>query len=51
MSNIASMVKAVDFIENNLREEITVADIAEAVASSLYHFCRMFNRFIHHTQL
>ncbi|MBN1991692.1 MAG: AraC family transcriptional regulator [Anaerolineae bacterium] len=49
MSHIASMVQAIDFIENNLKEAITIADVAEAVSSSLYHFCRMFNRFVHHT--
>lgn len=49
MSNIDSIYKAVEFIERNLKEEITVADIADAVYYSLYHFCRMFNTIIHHT--
>ena len=49
MSNIPAMIQAVEFIENNLKEEIGVADVADAVSYSLYHFCRMFNRVIHHT--
>ena len=43
------MVKAVDFIEANLKTDIAVADIADAVSYSLYHFCRMFNGITHHT--
>jgi AraC family transcriptional regulator len=43
------MSKAVDFIEDNLKQAITVADMAEAVSFSLYHFCRTFNRVTHHT--
>ena len=43
------MAKALDFIEDNLKQAITVADMAEAVSFSLYHFCRTFNRVTHHT--
>ncbi len=49
MSSIASIFQAIEFIEANLREPIRVADVAEAVSYSLYHFCRMFNRVVHHT--
>ena len=49
MSDIPAMIKAVEFIEGNLKDGIAVADIADAVSYSLYHFCRMFNRVIHHT--
>lgn len=49
MSTIASMFEAIEFIENNLKADITVADVAGAVAHSLYHFCRTFNRIVHHT--
>ncbi len=49
MPDIASMAKAVDFIEDNLREAIAVADMADAVSYSLYHFCRTFNQATHHT--
>lgn len=43
------MFKAVEFIENNIKQEITIANIADAVFYSLYHFCRIFNKIIHHT--
>jgi AraC family transcriptional regulator len=49
MSNIPAMIQAVEFIEDNLTEDIAVADVADAVSYSLYHFCRMFNSVIHHT--
>ena len=49
MANIPAMIKAIEFIEDNLKEDIAVADIADAVSYSLYHFCRMFNRITHHT--
>jgi AraC family transcriptional regulator len=49
MPDIALMSKAVDFIEDNLKQAISVADMAEAVSFSLYHFCRTFNRITHHT--
>ncbi len=39
---------AVTFIEDHLKDEITVADIAAAVSYSLYHFCRVFNQTVHH---
>jgi len=49
ISHITSMCRAVDFIEDNLKEEITVVDMAAAASYSLYHFCRTFNSVIHHT--
>jgi AraC family transcriptional regulator len=49
MSNLKRMYEAVQFIEAHLREEIAVADVADAVFCSLYHFCRTFNRVVHHT--
>ena len=49
MPDITLISKAVDFIEDNLGEAIAVADMADAVAYSLYHFCRMFNQATHHT--
>jgi AraC family transcriptional regulator len=49
MSQIASICRALDFVEANLREEIAVADMADAAGYSLYHFCRMFNGLVHHT--
>jgi AraC family transcriptional regulator len=49
MSNVEAMIAAVDFVEDHLKADITVADMADAVSYSLYHFCRMFNRVVHHT--
>lgn len=49
MTGESAMLEAVAFIEDNLKQDIAVSDMAEAVSYSLYHFCRMFNRVIHHT--
>ena len=49
MPDLALISEAVDYIESNLREATTVADMADAVSYSLYHFCRTFNRATHHT--
>jgi AraC family transcriptional regulator len=49
MSQIASICWAIDFVEAHLKEEITVADMADAAGYSLYHFCRTFNSLVHHT--
>jgi len=49
MSHLAAICDAIDFVEDNLKEEITVAAMADAASYSLYHFCRTFNRVVHHT--
>jgi AraC family transcriptional regulator len=49
MSQLDSMYAAVAFIEANLREPIRVADMADSVSYSLYHFCRTFNAIVRHT--
>jgi AraC family transcriptional regulator len=49
MSRLTAISKALDFVEENLREEITVADMAAAAGYSLYHFSRTFNGVVHHT--
>lgn len=49
MSNIEAIFRAVEFIEAHLQGEIGVADVADAVSYSLYHFCRVFNQTVHHT--
>jgi AraC family transcriptional regulator len=46
---ITSIFNAIEFVETNLTEEMTIADMADAVFYSLYHFCRMFNGIVHHT--
>lgn len=49
MTDLAPIIKAVDFIEGHLKQEIAVADIADAAAFSLYHFCRVFSQTLHLT--
>jgi AraC family transcriptional regulator len=49
MPDLSVIASAIDFVEDNLREAISVADMADAVSYSLYHFCRTFNRATHHT--
>jgi AraC family transcriptional regulator len=49
MSNLTRMYQAVQFIEQHLREPITVQNVADAVDYSLYHFCRTFNSVIGHS--
>ena len=49
MSHLTAICRAVDFVEDNLTEVITVADMAAAASYSLYHFSRTFNHVVHHT--
>ena len=49
MPDLAQIARALDYIEDHLQEAITVADMAEAVSYSLWHFCRTFNQATHHT--
>ena len=49
MSQLDSMYAAVEFIEANLKQPIRVADMADSVSYSLYHFCRTFNATVRHT--
>ncbi len=49
MSNIKAMYRAVQFIEQNLKQAISVKDVADSVDYSLYHFSRTFNAVIGHS--
>ncbi len=49
MSDTGLILKAIEFIEDHLTEEITVADVAESVSFSLYHFSRTFSRATRHS--
>jgi AraC family transcriptional regulator len=49
MTNVNVMLEAVDFIEENLQESLSVSDVADAVGYSLYHFSRTFNAVIKHS--
>ncbi|MFT4146978.1 MAG: AraC family transcriptional regulator [Mobilitalea sp.] len=35
--------RCIEFIENHIKEEITVEEVASQSGYSLYHFCRVFN--------
>jgi AraC family transcriptional regulator len=49
MSNPEAIFRAIEFVEAHLQAEIAVADVADAISYSLYHFCRIFNKIVHHT--
>lgn len=49
MSNLEPVYEALQFIERHLRDDITIADAAESVYYSLFHFSRVFNKAVHHT--
>jgi AraC family transcriptional regulator len=48
MTDLVSIARAVDYVEDCLRLPITVADMAGSASYSVYHFCRMFNQVTHH---
>ena len=43
MTNFDIIIQALDWIEERLKEEITVSDISERIGYSLFHFIRLFN--------
>jgi len=47
--HIQAISAAIGFVEQNLKRDITVTDMADAAGYSLYHFSRVFNRVAHHT--
>lgn len=49
MKSFEDILRAVEFIELNLREPVSIKDAADAAGYSLYHFCRVFNSVIHHS--
>lgn len=42
MTNRERIFKSIQFIESNLKSEISVSEIAQAACCSLYHFIRLF---------
>lgn len=42
MADLDLMQKSIDFIEENLKADLSLADIADKVGFSPFHFCRMF---------
>jgi AraC family transcriptional regulator len=49
MFSLTPILRAIDFIEYHLREDVRIADVAEAALYSVFHFCRMFNATAHHS--
>lgn len=49
MSNLDMVMKAINYIETNLKEAITVTDVSDAAGYSLYHFIRLFHGITGHT--
>ncbi len=49
MTHLETMSAAIDFMEAHLQDEITLADVADTVSYSLYHFSRVFSETVHHT--
>lgn len=43
MSTIELLQKAVDYIEENLKAELSISEIAKIVGFSNYHFCHLFS--------
>jgi AraC family transcriptional regulator len=41
--SLEAVYQAVEYIDQHLQEEISIADAAEAAGYSLFHFCRVFN--------
>ncbi len=49
MPDLTPISRAIDFVEENLRQPVTVAAMAASAGYSLYYFCRVFNQVTHHT--
>jgi AraC family transcriptional regulator len=49
LPQLTPIVQALDYIEAHLQRPVGVADMAEAVSYSLYHYCRRFNQATRHT--
>ena len=46
MESLASIQKALDYIEENLKNDISIGQVAAAIGYSEYHFLRIFKRFV-----
>ncbi|HCS38001.1 MAG TPA: hypothetical protein DIW44_00240 [Anaerolineaceae bacterium] len=49
VDQVVVIFQAIEFIESHLKEDIDVAQIADAAGYSLFHFMRKFNQVVHHT--
>jgi AraC family transcriptional regulator len=43
MSNLNLIAQSINYIETNLKNKMTVVDVADAIGYSLYHFSRLFH--------
>ena len=46
MERLGSIQKAIDYIEDNLKNDISIGQVAAAIGYSEYHFLRIFKRFV-----
>ena len=46
---IATILRVIQFVENNLRSPISVKDMAAEAGYSPYYFCALFSQFTHHS--
>ncbi len=48
-NQVDAIFRGIQFLEANLKSDITVSRTAEEVGYSLFHFMRTFNHLVHHT--
>ena len=49
MANLPILSEVINFIEENLQNNLTVQMMADQAGYSLYHFCRVFSKGTYHT--
>src|SRR5690554_1588297 len=46
ITTVELLQKSIDYIEENLKTDITIMEIAQHAGFSVYHFCRLFSNYI-----
>mgnify|MGYP000861806558 CR=1 FL=1 len=46
ITTVELLQKSIDYIEENLKTDITITEIAQHAGFSVYHFCRLFSNYI-----
>lgn len=46
---VSAIYRAMEYIEDHLRDDVRLVDLAAAAGYSLFHFSRTFNRIVRHT--
>ena len=46
MESLGTIGKAIDYIEENLKNDISIGQVASAIGYSEYHFLRMFKKLV-----